>query len=474
MPIDQTLLAQAQAWFEAHRGDILRDIGRLVRIRSVATYEEPPTPFGRGCKAALEEMLALGREHGFLAQNIEDKIGCLSTDSAEPSIGLWVHLDVVPEGDPAVWVYPPFETTLKDGFLIGRGVDDNKGPAIAALYVLQCLRELNVPLRHALKLFAGCDEEHGMADVQYYAAHHPCPALSIIPDTHFPVCYAEKGILEANLAGNAPLSSAVLELSGGVASNVVPAAAHIVLRRTPGLDSALRRLTDEAITYETLADRVVLRAQGVACHSASPDKGVNAIALLTRAVTDAGLLSPEDTAALAFLAQVNSTTDGTYIGIRCHDDASGDLTCAGTRITLREGHPVLHLNIRYCVTAQGAALQDAMRAAAAPHGFTLEVERDNPPGAFPREHPIVDRLTAVYNEISGASAQPYVMGGGTYARKLPNAFAYGLGGLPCPETPWLAPGHGDVHGPDEAMHVDSLLTGMAILAMALIEADALL
>ena len=57
--------------------------------------------------------------------------------------------------------YEPFEPVVKDGYLIGRGAQDNKGPAVAMLYVMRCIRELGLPAAHELCLFAGCDEERG-------------------------------------------------------------------------------------------------------------------------------------------------------------------------------------------------------------------------------------------------------------------------------------------------------------------------
>ncbi len=52
----------------------------------------------------------------------------------EPVICFAGHTDVVPTGDVAKWTYPPFEPTIKDGYLYGRGAADMK-TAIAAFTI---------------------------------------------------------------------------------------------------------------------------------------------------------------------------------------------------------------------------------------------------------------------------------------------------------------------------------------------------
>lgn len=76
--------------------------------------------------------------------------------------------------------------------------------------------------------------------------------------------------------------------------------------------------------------------------------------------------------------------------------------------------------------------------------------------------------------ITDERKQSFVMGGGTYARKLPNAFAYGVGGMRESEedrTLWarlFRPGHGGAHEPDEGLNVRLLSEAVKIYAMAVV------
>jgi succinyl-diaminopimelate desuccinylase len=99
----------------------------LIRIPSI-------TPYDKGCQALLiERLTALGfsivplpyqESHNFWAYYGE----------AKPSLVFAGHTDVVPVGDENAWKFPPFEPTLHEGHLYGRGAADMKG-ALACMIV---------------------------------------------------------------------------------------------------------------------------------------------------------------------------------------------------------------------------------------------------------------------------------------------------------------------------------------------------
>lgn len=468
--MDDVIRTSVSRWYQSHREEIVRRLMDFVSIPSVARYDEPGHPYGLECHRMMDAFRQAAEQMDLATECFGDHVvtASLGEDPGRKTIGVWTHLDVVPPGNG--WTFPPFEPVCVDGLVIGRGADDNKSAATGALYMLRCLKELEIPLHCNLKVLAGCDEECGSRGVAYFARHYPCPDFSLVPDCPFPVCHGEKGIIDVTFRSVRPLSDDFLSMAGGVASNVIPDTATAALRLT---ENRLRRLDSlpEGVSARAEADRILFTARGTSGHAGFPVGHVNAVQALIRALLDARMVGAEDKAILQFLDDVNGDCYGTALGIAMEDAVSGPLTCAGTVLSLEDGRPCLTANIRYCVTADGAAIHSALAGAAGRGAFELARFSDSAPNYFPKDHPIVTALTDVYNRMTGNRAEPYVMSGGTYARKLPNAVGFGIGGRPLPPCDRIPRGHGGAHLPDEALCLEHYFQALEIFTMGVIEAD---
>lgn len=450
-------------WVEEHTEEMLRDIAQLVGIPSVSVPSQGRHVYGEACAQALDAMLELGKKYGFETENAGYRCGVIRFGDQQKSIGLWGHLDVVPAGNG--WQYPPYECTRKGDFLIGRGVQDNKGPCIGGLYAMRCIKELGLPMNCSIEQVVGCAEERGMDDVVHYVQKYSAPDFNMITDCGFPVCYGEKGILEVELQGPLP-GTEVRSFHSGSVSNIVPDLAVAELAATPAVLEGLDRLPEE-IQRETRDGAVILTAHGMAGHAAFPEGSVNAAAKLCRAMLDAGLLVGQTQTVFEKLGTLCGSTDGSALSIACRDELSGALTCVAGVVRLEEGRLEVEVNIRYPITADIAGLTQALGARAQAEGWTVAQCQDNPPNYFDPESPYVKLLTQVYNQATGSSAQPFVMGGGTYARKVPRAVAFGPG-LPTDASELgLPPGHGGCHAPDELQSISNLKKAVKIYVMAL-------
>lgn len=71
------------------------------------------------------------------------------------------HVDVVPAGDEANWHYPPWQGTITNGRVYGRGALDMKGGLCCALFAAKAILDANVRLEGDLMIESVIGEEDG-------------------------------------------------------------------------------------------------------------------------------------------------------------------------------------------------------------------------------------------------------------------------------------------------------------------------
>lgn len=460
---DKELAARVDAWALEHRAELTRDLIRAISQESVSRPGEGGYAMGLGCKQCADLMLELGQNYGFDSEN--DDYYCVSVlhrGKTDKELGILGHMDVVPAGNG--WHYEPFRAVEREGYVIGRGSSDNKGPTIMSLYVLRCIRELGIPLRHTLRLIVGFNEESGMKDVEHYLQGHQPPDYTLICDGGWAMCIGEKGILTADLVQ--PLGpGSILAMEGGVASNSVPDTAWARLADVP--QATLERLRAECpeAEVENAARGVIVRARGRAAHALAPQEGENAIYKLLRLLCEYKLTDEAARKKLEVLRAALCDDYGTGLHIACEDELSGKTTCVGGMLRLQGGMLRQSINVRYAIRQDQEKMLAALRARCKSLGVGLENLAYSPPRYTPPELPVPKLLLETCREFLGRRYEPYVMGGGTHARKFPNALPYGPGIMN-----FVNP-FGSPHGIDEAVCLKHLTDAIKVYVVALLRLD---
>jgi succinyl-diaminopimelate desuccinylase len=300
-------------------------------------------------------------------------------------------------------------------------------------------------------------------------------------DYLFPVVVGEKawtGLYvdaKPGARSNAELPFRIAALSGGLSASIVPDRATMVLqwiRGVPQWGSLIAKLQarplPEGTRLEFVTDpagTLAVIARGKSAHSGvNIEGGRNALVALARATT--GLLPASgENDLFEFARLAGQDLYGTGLGLTERDPLWGRyLVNVGTIKPRPDGSLRLEISIRRPPPRTGpqmkAYLQSLVSRFNARTGATLAMDGywDDEPLAFDPECKIVKRLLAVYEKAAGAPAAPYVGGGGSYAKRLPNSIAFGMW---FPGKPY--PGH-DV---DEKISIEDLHRGAHVLIAAL-------
>ncbi len=159
----------------------LADLGKLVRIPGIAWPAFDQTQLERSADAVarLAEDTGMFDEVRILRSAIPgtDEVGqpaVLATRAARgdaPTVLLYAHHDVQPPGDDALWDSPPFEPTVRDGRLYGRGAADDKAGIMAHIAALRALRaSTDGEPELGVVLFIEGEEEYGSRSFAQFLA----------------------------------------------------------------------------------------------------------------------------------------------------------------------------------------------------------------------------------------------------------------------------------------------------------------
>ncbi len=449
---------------DGYGDEMIKTLQQVIQIPSVETEAEPGAPFGPELARALEFMVEAGRALGLTAKNVDGYAGHVEVGEGDDLIGVLVHLDVVPAGSD--WTYPAFGGEIHDGELYGRGTLDDKGPAVAALYGLKAIKESGIKLDKRIRLIFGTDEESGWLDLPYYFEREEKPRQGFSPDAMFPIINAEKGSTTFKIGASfAPTSGArVVSFQSGERTNIVPDRATAVVAGVgeEAIQAALSgfsALPGASVSFEAGERGIVITAKGVSAHGAMPEEGVNAAVELATFL--AMLPLPVDQ--LQFVQfmrdRLRNQYNGQGLGIGLRDEISGLLTANLGIVRWENDVAELAINTRFPVSFVGEQVHAGARQVVEAAGFTYTVISTGKPHHVAKDSPVVKVLQQVYQEETGQEPTAFAIGGGTYAKMMPEAVAFGP---VFPGEPELA------HQKDEHISLGNLMRCARIYVLAMV------
>ena len=218
----------------------------------------------------------------------------------------------------------------------------------------------------------------------------------------------------------------------------------------------LRGIEDDGLLAKTAAkigakmdiireeSEITMVFKGVSAHGSLPETGVNAIsyalAMLVHLGFDQGIIND-------LYEHIGFSHDGRGLNIEVRDEVSGPLTANMGVISMKGNRVAVMVDIRYPVSFTEEQILERL-AAGLPPAVTLQSHGGKAPLYVDGNSELIQILQQVYEKHTGQEAKLISIGGGTYARALDNAVAFGP----------VFPGQTELaHQPDEYISVSHLV-----------------
>lgn len=455
-------------YIDEHFDEMVDRLKELISIPSKESESADGMPFGRYVGEALTYARSLMDEYGFITTNYDNYAVTADIDEKRYGLDILAHLDVVSEGEG--WtVCRPFEPIVKDGRIYGRGAADDKGPAIAALFAMRAVKDLQIPLKKGVRLILGTDEESGGADLDYYYAREKEAEMSFTPDAEFPVVNTEKGRLSSKINKKVSLDrtgTSVISFNSGLVTNVVPSKASALISNIKKQDIADR--LSEAVSDKDISVNVVeegsdcrINVEGIGGHAAFPELSKNALTAMLSIIAKLPLDDNEGNRLIKGIAGLFPYSDyyGRSLGISMSDEVSGKLTISLNLLKFENGDFEAVFDCRAALCANDDNLTAVIASRLDALGVSMQNKTMVKPHHVPADSFFVKTLLDVYEDYFGEKGEAHSTGGGTYVHDLKNGVAFGC------EIQGV---DNHMHGPDEFMELEILKKSAKIFAEAII------
>lgn len=210
----------------------------------------------------------------------------------------------------------------------------------------------------------------------------------------------------------------------------------------------------EGFAVEAIEGGSRITATGIAAHASMPENGKNAIQMLLGLLTKLELSEEDGLAVEGLYKTFKMEVHGETVGLDSADE-SGRLTLNLGLMDWNEKGYALSIDIRAPMCTGHEKLLQKLDAAFDKLGAHREYESFSLGYCVPEDSELVSKLLSAYRERTGDHNPPKRIGGGTYARHLKNAVAFG---------PERDDRENRIHMVDEAVPVKDLIENAKLVA----------
>jgi len=232
-------MSEVVRYVEENRQRFLAELKELIAIPSISTDPGHKADVQRCAEWLRAHLEGLGMEQTevFPTAGHPAVYGEWLNAPGRPTLLLYGHYDVQPADPVARWTSPPFEATVRDGRVYGRGTADDKGQFFIHLKAAEACLQTTGRLPVNLKLILEGEEEIGGPHLPGVLAEHRerlRADLAVISDTPFfapgvpSVCYGMRGITQLEIEVEGPNRDLHSGSYGGAVHNPIQALAEII------------------------------------------------------------------------------------------------------------------------------------------------------------------------------------------------------------------------------------------------------
>jgi succinyl-diaminopimelate desuccinylase len=363
-------------------------------------------------KKALNYCINLGKELGFNTKILNnEQIGIIEFGEGEETLGILVHIDVVPPGDISLWKTDPFKGTLFDNKVFGRGSIDDKGPFISVLYALKSVVDYYPNFKKKVQIIIGTQEEVEWTDMKEFVKNNKLPDYGFTPDGEFPVCNIEKGFCD--LKFKIPFENEIgvyklKSITAGHSENTIPNEAVAILDK------------DNEI--------IEIKAVGKSAHSSIPSNGTNAF---TKLLIELDKLELENNNKIIdFLLKISNSQDCSIFDLKTISQYfNGEFvhsnTCSITLVNTEDKFLNININFRHTYPTTCNELIEKVENVIHKHGGQLVSKLCEEPIFISKDMSFLKIFNESYERQTGDRGGFALAYGGSYAKAMDNIVSWG-------------------------------------------------